>query len=226
MKAIAILVLVFIMGGIIYGEELSSSFWYSGLGFEFNKNLIARAGYVSQDYGYLIFDTDHYPSYIASNGGWEHQIRRKGAQLRKLYARGGRCIYETPLVFEVAGGLTEAYLSKSDSSENIKSMNIGTFGVGPAFIIQTKEFLLIPALTYEWVVPTEGKDEWQNRGKPLFPKRIAVDLYWFLTPYKHAVLFGDIGYGYFPQGLPFSRPIRKGFGGFVATIGSAVYFEK
>ncbi len=219
------LILVFLFGLMVFpnwnlkAQEYQG--FYLGLHWEKNGTVNNRIGFYNSENGYFIADVG-WPIYLASLAEWDDNDSVKhvnGEQIRLLCLRGGVPIIPMDkgyISIDICGQflLMRAQL---DSTQNLKQLNTFPISIGPSWAQSLGErFHIVTALNYGIVF-----SELRDNDKYIRHQRLGVDLYLHFWIAPNFLLYGNIGYGYFPRGLSKTYPYDKAVGASLIAVGFA-----
>jgi len=198
---------------------------YYGLHWEKGFNMNSRFGWINTSNSYMISDIA-WPSLVAALCGWEVNKEKVNPVQQRRY-------------FSIRGGLSWMYFQLDDVSAITPDISFDFLGVcappdstseydfsgydvyplsfGISYVKAWEDRLcLIAVPSWGWAFARKNENVEKKTHK-----RIAVDIYihYFLTPWF--LLYGSVGYSYYPTGIPLSEPYGEGFGGTMITAGFA-----
>lgn len=195
--------------------------FYFGLHWEKNGTVNNRIGFYNSENGYFIADIG-WPIYLASLAEWKDNDSVKhvnGEQIRLFSLRGG-----VPVMLLDNGYISIDFCgqlllmrAQLDSTKILKQVTTFPISIGPSWAQSIGErFHMVTALNYGIAF-----SELRDNDKYLRHQRLGVDLYLHFWIAPNFLLYGNIGYGYFPRGLSKTYPYDKAVGASLIAVGFA-----
>jgi len=196
--------------------------FYLGLHWEKNGTVNSRLGVYKTEKGYFISDIG-WPIYLADLAEWSDNDSVEhvnGEQIRLLSFRGGLPIipYETGfLSIDLCGEWLQMRVKTDSASSTLKQKRAIPISIGPSWAQSIGErFHLVTTLNFGIAY-----SELRNGDKHRYHQRLGADMYLHLWLAPNFMLYGNIGYGYFPKGLSTSWPLNKALGAALMSVGFA-----
>jgi hypothetical protein len=221
-----LLLLLMVALGISFTSPVNAQVQYEGfyLGLHWEKNgtVNSRIGIFNTKKGYFIADVG-WPTYLAALAEWSDNDSVKhvnGEQIRLFSFRGGLPIIPTEHGFfsiDLCGEMLSMRCQLDSVNTKLKKVTAIPVSIGPSWAQSYGErFHTVTALNYG-IAYSELRDGDKHR----YHSRIGIDLYIHFWIAGNLVLYGNIGYGYFPKGLSTTWPRNKHVGASLIAVGLA-----
>jgi hypothetical protein len=196
--------------------------FYLGLHWEKNGTVNNRIGVYNSEKGYFIADIG-WPILLAELGEWNDDsatVQVNGEQIRMLSLRGGAKIIALNkgyISIDVCGEYLRMRAQLDSIDLTLKKTYCYPFSIGPSWAQSIGErFHIVTILNWGVAFSERRKGDEQ-----MFHQRLGVDMYLHYWIAPNFMLYGNIGYGYFPRGLPKTYPLNKSIGASLIAVGFA-----